>query len=758
MTNRLEGNEKVSGKAIFAGDMQAEGTLVGKFLRSQVSHARIKNIRTERAAQLPGVLAVVTGKDFPDVYGGRVVRDEQAMARNKIRYLGEAVAAVAAVDEETAERALGLMELELEELPGVFSAEAGLAGNAPLVHENWQDHWTSTPLTRYGNVDALVTTKKGDIEAGFAASDLIIEDEFHLPLIHHAPMEPKAVVAYYDPNGKLTVWTGTQSAFSVRRGIARYLQLPLARVRVVGVRIGGGFGAKTTATIETTAALLAMMTGRHVKMEMSRLDDFYAANPRNSMKIRLKTGVKKDGRLVARQARILVDSGAYDIFGVNTTSQVVTLITGPYKFEHLDIEGTCVYTTKIPCGACRGPGGPEAHFAAESQMDRIARELGIDPFELRRINALEVGDDTSPGQILTDYGFTNVLNRLEEAVEKHLKTIPLTPGKARGIGIAGCFWGMSGIGSGATIHLNEDGSVTLLIGAVEIGTGVATAMALLVAGELGIPLKNITVISGDTEAGPYEGGAVGSRTTQDLGVPVVKAAREAKQLLLSFAGRQLGVPAEELELGDSKIFVKNDPSRMLKLEQVVNSRINASGGGPIVVSAGSTPFKSEYDKKRVKSHSRASKPFYVFGAQAAAVDVDPVTGKVSVCKVIAAHDVGKAVYPQGVEGQIQGGVAMGLGYALSEEAIFDQGRMLNASFLDYRLPTMLDVPEIIPVIIEKPNARVPEDIRGIGEPPAIPTAPAVANAVYDAVGVRINKLPLTPERVFRAVQDHKQGG
>jgi len=752
VTNRLEGNEKVTGKAIFAGDIHVEGIVVGKILRSKVAHARIKNIITDRASKLPGVLAVITGKDFPDVYGGRTVRDEQAMVKNKIRYIGEGVAAVAAVDEETAERALELIEIELEELPGVFSAEGGLEDNAPLIHENWQSYWTSVPLTRRDNIDALVTAKKGDIEAGFAASDLIIEDEFILPLIHHAPMEPKATVAYYDSNRKLTVWTGTQSAFSVRRGIARYLQLPLSRVRVVGVRVGGGFGAKTTATIETVAAMLAIKSGRHVKIEMSRQDDFYAANPRNSMKIWVKTGVKKDGRLIARQARILVDSGAYDIFGANTTSQVVTLITGPYKFEHLDIEGTCVYTTKIPCGACRGPGGPEAHFAAETQMDRIARELGIDPFELRRINALEAGDDTVPGQVLTDYGYTNVLNQLEIAMKDHLDNIPLTPGKARGIGIAGCFWGMSGIGSGATIHLNEDGSVTLFIGAVEIGNGVITAMALLVAEELGIPVENVSVISGDTDAGPYEGGAVGSRTTHDLGVPVLNAAREVKKQVLSFASGQLDVDVKELELGDSRIFVKNDRSRMLKLEQVANSRINATGGGPIVVTASSTPFKPDYDKQRVSSHSRASKPFFVFGAQAAAVDVDLVTGKVSVCKVIAAHDVGKAVFPKGVEGQIQGGVAMGLGYALSEEAVFDQGRMINANFLDYRIPTMLDVPEIIPIIIEKPNARVPEDIRGIGEPPAIPTAPAVANAVFDAVGVRINTLPITPERVFMATK------
>jgi CO/xanthine dehydrogenase Mo-binding subunit len=753
VTNRLEGNEKVAGKAIFAGDMQVEGTLVGKILRSKVAHARIKKIITDKAAELPGVFAVITGKDFPDVYGGRTVRDEQAMVKNKIHYIGEAIAAVAAIDEDTAERALALIELELEELPGVFSAEAGLAEDAPLIHENWKDHWTIVPLSRRDNMDAQVTAKKGDIELGFAASDLIIEDTFNLPLIHHAPMEPKASVAYFDRNGKLTVWTGTQSAFSVRRGIARYLQLPLSMVRVVGVRVGGAFGAKTTATIETVAAMLAIKTRRHVKIEMSRQDDFYAANPRNSMKIWVKTGVKKDGHLVARQARILVDSGAYDIFGVNTTSQVVTLITGPYKFEHLDIEGTCVYTTKISCGACRGPGGPEAHFAAETQMDRIARELGIDAFELRRINALEAGDDTAPGQILTDFGYTNVINQLEKAVQEHLVTIPLTPGKARGIGIAGCFWGMSGIGSGATINLNEDGTVTLYIGAVEIGNGVITAMALLVAEELGIPVKNVTVISGDTDAGPYEGGAVGSRTTQDLGTPVVKAVRAVKQQVMSFAGNQLGVAVEELELGDSKIFVKNDPSRMLNLEQVANSRINAPGGGPIIVSVSSTPSKPDYDKLRVSSHSRASKPFFVFGAQAAAVDVDLVTGKVSVCKVIAVHDVGIAVFPQGVEGQIQGGVAMGLGYALSEEAIFDQGRMLNANFLDYRVPTMLDVPEIIPIVVEKPNARVPEDIRGIGEPPTIPTAPAVANAIFDAVGVRINTLPMIPERVFQAIHN-----
>ncbi len=744
---RLEGREKVTGKAVFAGDLKLDGLLMGKILRSKVAHARIKHIDTTLAKQLPGVMAVITGRDFPDARIGFIVIDEVAMARDKIRYIGEPVAAVAAIDQATAERALDLIKVELEELPGIFSVEEALKDDCPQIHEDLMNYATAMPVRRYGNVVTHATVKKGNIDSGFAESELIIEDVFSLPLVHQAPMEPKSVVAHYDVNGNLTVWCGTQSSYGVKGDLASYLGLPMGRIRVTGVRVGGGFGGKTRATIEPVASLLAMKSQHPVKIEMSREDDFVAANPRHAMKIWVKTGVKRDGTLVAKQAKVLLDTGAYANFGPITASWASTLITGPYRIPNLLLEGICVYTNTISCGACRAPAAPQTNFTAEVQMDRIARELGLSPYILRQRNALKAGDDTATGQVLTDYGYDEVLHRLELAAKEQLDNIPKNPGMARGVGMAGSFWGMSGFGSSAMIRVNEDGTVILNMGAVDIGTGADTAMALIIAQELGIGLDKIKVVGGDTDSGPYDFGAVGSRTTSAMGNAVYKAVQGVKQQLLSFAAEQLNVPVESLTLDGEFIFDKNDPTNKMPIAGIVPVMCRFIGG-PVVASAShATPYPA-FDSARLDSHTAPSEVFYMFGAQAVAVDVDPADGRVNVLRVIAVHDVGKAVFPAAIEGQIQGGVAMGLGYALSEEAIFQNGKIINPNFLDYRVPTMRDVPEIVPIVLEKPNAKTPYDIRGIGEPPIIPTAAAVANAVHDAVGVRLNVLPLTPERIY----------
>ena len=752
---RMEAPEKATGHATFTGDMKRPGMLFGKILRSQIPHARIKRIRTDKALSVPGVAAVITGQDFPNIRTGFVIQDEVALARDKIRYIGEPVAAVAAIDAEIAQQALDLIELEVEELPAVFDFSRSIDPNAPLIHENFKEYTCKIPLAREGNICLHTKIKKGDIKRGFAESDEVFEDTYTMPVVHQAPLEPKAILAEVDHNSRLHVWCSTARPFVVRSGLAEILDLPMSDIQVIGTRMGGGFGGKGEVSIEPIVAMLALKTKKPVKLEMSRKEDFLAATPRHAMEISIKTGVKRDGTLLARQAEIRVDTGAYAYFGPSTTSNATLLMSGPYNIPNLSIEGICAYTNKISCGPCRGPGAPQVHFAAETQMDRIATKLGMDPIELRMKNALKANDLTATGQVLTEAGYQEALVQLKKYMEEHLTVLPVTDeGKAVGVGVAGGFWGMAGFGSSATVKLNEDGTVILSMGSVEIGTGSDTAMALLVAQELGIPLERVRVVSGDTDTCPFDFGAIGSRTTQAMGVAVHQAIDGVKKQLLAFAEGHLKASRETLAFGGGRIYVSEHPEVAIPIAKAAHL-LTVMKGGPVIATGTNTTAFPPFNPEFVESNVAPSRPFFAYGAQAVAVQVDKATGKVDVLKVIAAHNVGKAVFRAGIEGQIHGGVAMGLGYALSEEVIFSNGKPLNDSFLDYRLPTMVDVPEIIPIIVEKENARSPEDIRGVGEPTTIPTAAAVANAVYNAVGVRVNHLPLTPEKVYWAMKKKK---
>jgi len=748
---RLEAREKTTGLTVFGADMKRPGMLVGKILHSQVPHARIKGIRTDKARSLPGVVAIITAQDFPDVRIGFMIQDEVSLARDKIRYIGEPVAAVAAVDAQTAQQALDLIELDLEELPAVLTFAESIDSNSPLIHEKFSEYTSITPINRKGNICLHSTIRKGSIERAFAECDEVFEDTYTMPLVYHAALEPRAVLAETDRDGALHVWCSTQRPFITREGLADSLGLPMSRIRVTQLAIGGGFGFKGDVSIEPVAAMLALKTRRPVKLVMSIEEEFLSSYPRHAMEIYVKTGVKKDGTLHARQAHVRADTGAYAFFGPNATSQAMLLVAGPYNIPNLFIEGICAYTNKLSCGPCRGPGAPQAHFASETQLDRIARKLGIGPFELRLKNAVQANDSTATGQVLPNGGYKESLMELRKHMEGHFRTLPVDEGKALGVGVAGAFWGMPGFGSSATVRMNEDGTVILSMGTGDIGTGSNTAMAMLVAKELGIPLESIRVVAGDTDTCPYDFGPVGSRTTQATGVAVYRALDGVKSQLLACAEQQLKASREDLTFGDGKIFVRERPEKAISLARAAHILAIAKGG-PVIASGTNTAPNPPYSTELVESNTVASKPFFVFGAQAVAVQVDKTTGKVDVLEVAAAHYVGKAVFRAGVEGQIQGGVAMGLGYALSEEAIFLNGRPINNSLLDYRLPTMMDVPDIVPIIVEKDNARSPEDIRGVGEPPTAPTAAAVANAVYDAVGVRMRNLPLTPEKVYWALR------
>lgn len=750
---RLEASEKTTGHAIFTGDIKRPGMLVGKLLRSSVSHARIKSINTDKAISLPGVAVVITANDFPDRRTGLAIHDEYPMARDKIRYIGEAVAAVAAVDEETAERALELIQVEVEELPAVFTISESMDANAPIIHERYEEYTSVVPLIRKGNVCLHGKIGKGDTRKGFAESDEIFEDRYTMPVVHQAAIEPKTVLAEVDHIGRLHIWSGTARPFALQAGIADILGIPMSRIQVTGTKIGGHFGSKGEMTFEPIVAMLALKAKKPVKVEMTRQEEFISGNPRHAMEIFIKTGVKKDGTLLAREAKLRVDTGAYSYFGPLTTSTAMNLVCGPYNIPNISVEGLCVYTNKISCGPCRGPGAPQALFAGEAQLDRIARKLDIDPIDLRRKNGLKAGDSLATGQVLTEGGYEEALSALKEYLDGHPDPLPQgDERKAFGIGLAGGFWGMGGGGSSATVRVNEDGTVILIMGAVETGAGSDTAMALLVAEGLGISLEWIKVVSGDTDTCPFDFGAIGSRTTQAMGVAVHLAVEGVKEQLLGFAENQLKTPKEALVFGGGRIYSKEQPGLALPIATAAHL-LTIVNGGPVVATGTNTTPSPPFNPDCVEGVVWPSRAFYTFGAQAALVRVDKTTGEVDVLKVIAAHNVGKAVFRAGIEGQIQGGVAMGLGYALSEKVIFSEGRPVNDSFVDYLLPTMVDVPEIVAIVVEKEGAKSPEDIRGVGEPATIPTAPAVVNAVYDAIGVRINDLPLTPEKVYRAMRN-----
>jgi CO/xanthine dehydrogenase Mo-binding subunit/aerobic-type carbon monoxide dehydrogenase small subunit (CoxS/CutS family) len=750
---RQEAPEKTTGNALFTGDLKRPGMLVGKFLRSSVPHARVKSIDTSAAMALAGVTTVITAADFPDKRIGFMVHDEYVMARGKVRYIGEPMAAVAAVDEATADLALDLIRVEMEDLPAVFTISEGLDADAPLIHEEYKKYTSEFPLTPRGNACLDGRIRKGDIEKGFAESDEMFEDRYTMPVVHQTPMEPKTVLAETDHNGRLHVWTGTARPFAVQAGIAEILDIPMSNIRVTGTRMGGHFGSKGEMTFEPIVAMLALKAKKPVRVEMTRQEEFISGNPRHAMEILIKTGVKKDGTLLARQARIKSDTGAYAYFGPLATTTAMNLVSGPYNIPNVFVEGLCVYTNKLSCGPCRGPGAPQALLAGETQLDRIARKLGIGPIELRRKNALKANNSTASGQVLTEGGYDEALAALEEYLKTHLGPLPAGDAtKAFGMGLAGGFWGMGGAGSSATVRVNEDGTAVLIMGAVETGAGSDTAMSLLVAEGLGVPPERVKVVSGDTDTCPFDFGAIGSRTTQAMGSAVHIAVEGVKNQLLTFAESYFKTAGEDLVFGEGKIYAKERPEAALTLGKAAHL-LTVSKGGPVVATGTNTNPSPPFDSECVEGIIRPSRPFFAFGAQAAIVQVDKTTGKVDVLKVIAAHNVGKAVFRPGIEGQIEGGVAMGLGYALSEEAIFSEGKLVNDSFVDYKVPTMADVPEIVPIIVEKKDARSPEDIRGIGEPATIPTAAAVVNAVYDAIGVRIHDLPLTPEKVYRAMRN-----
>ncbi|SPF36514.1 4-hydroxybenzoyl-CoA reductase subunit alpha [Syntrophobacter sp. SbD1] len=743
---RIDGVAKVTGAAMYTDDMRLPGMLVGKILRSPHPHARIRRIDTSRAEALAGVKAVVTGQDAPVRYGIlAVAEDEYPLAVDKVRFVGDEVAAVAALDEATAVRALSLIEVDYEVLPAIFDPHEALIRDDVKIHEE----------TRKANIERKVSLSFGDVEAGFSAADHVREDTFFKAAATHAPIEPHSALAQYQ-DGKFTLWSSTQVPHLLHRTLAKVLQMPAEQIRVIKPFLGGGFGGKGEALpLEFAACLLARKAGRPVKITHTRAEVFLTHRGRHPMHMKLKTGVKKDGSITALQFESLLDGGAYGSYGVVTLYYSGQLLTGPYVIPAFRFDGARVYTNKPPCGAQRGHGGVQPRYAFEVHLDRIATDLGIDPLAMRLKNAVEPNTRTVNELRITSCGFKECLERSSRAVSWTERRGKLPRG--RGIGIAGGFY-ISGAGvaiyfnpmahSSVRIEADRSGRVTVFCGASDIGQGSDTMLALVAAETIGIPPESVRVVSADTDTTPVDLGSYSSRVTFMAGNACHAAAKEVRNRVLSAVAEALDVPVDRLEICDRVVGVPDNERKSFTFAEAV--ALAESRGGPVCGSGGYTPpnLVGSY-----KGGGVGPSPAYSFGAYAAEVEVDEETGSVKVLRLAAAHDLGRALNPPAAEGQVEGATVNGLGETLLENhAFLDTGQHASPSLLEYKVPTALDVPEIEAILVESIDPEGPYGAKECGEGSLHPSIPAIVNAVYDAVGVWIHELPITPEAVLKALR------
>ncbi len=753
---RLDGAEKATGAAIYSPDVALPGQLYGQVLRSTYPHARIVRVDTSRAEQLPGVKAVLTIKDVPQHRTGLMLQDHYIFAKDKVRHIGDEIAAVAAVDEETAQKAVEAIEVEYEELPAVFDAEEAMAEGAPIIHEDLAQYDMGPghqyPNTMRGgtNICGLYKLRKGNVDQGFQAADYVFQDTFKVHSFYHGYIEPHACTASYDPpTGKVTVWTSTQRPFMVRSYLSKAFDLPMTQVRVVGTRVGGGFGGKTRPRHERFPVALSIRTGRPVKMVLTRDEDIASYRSPEAV-VKLKIGVKKDGSILALAMDIIWDTGAYGE-AVHYARGPVEALPGPYDIPHVKLDSYAVYTNKMPSYSYRGRIMPQPTFAVESAMDIIAGKLGMDPVDLRLRNLFQEGSTNAAGQVLHAVGARECLQKVAQAIGWGRD-----PGRNRGIGIA-CYHKYPPTqASSAAVRLNEDGTVTLLCGAPEIGQGAQTALSMLCAEEMGVRLQDVSMPMYDTDHTPFDAGAIGDRITTCAGNAIRLAAADAKGQALAIAAQLLKVAKEHLTLRDGRISVRDAPELWTTLPRVCAAAHNRLGG-PIVGRGAylgdDAMLEMDAETGQMGGVSRSWK----YGAQAAEVEVDPETGEVKVLGVVCAQDVGKAINPQIIEGQMDGAVLMGLGLSLWEETIFDGGRVANPTFMDYRLPTAVEGVNVEHIIVEHASPDGPFGAKGAGEQSTVPTAAVIANALHNAVGVRITELPLTAEKVLWALESQGAG-
>lgn len=755
---RVDANEKVTGQIVYGYDLVLPNMLYGKTLFSTKAHAKIKKIATAKAKALPGVVAVVTGEEAPWTHG-ESIKDKPFLAQGVVRYIGEPVAAVAAEDEDTAQAAVKLIDVEYEDLPVYTDPEAAAKPDAYAIHQDF---------SKYRKVDFIVPgpgpnvaehfkLRTGDVAKGFAESDLVLEEKYFVPMIQHAAMEPHSAHAQWDQEtGRLTIWVANDAPFRALHEITEALGMPKEKIRFINPAQGGGFGSKGGLKVEPIAVALAFHTnGRPVRVKFNREETFISTLTRHEAVVYSKTGVKKDGTLMAREMTIYWGAGAYAEKSPTVCIRGSLPAPGPYRIPHVRVDGYAVYTNKPVAGSYRGYGIPQGAWAGEQQMDELARKLGMDPIEIRMKNIFVEGDLSYWGEQLHAVGLKETLIKATEAIDYGKKSPISKPGLKIGKGFA-CIQKptRSPTTSNAGVTVNAQGDVTVLAGTVEIGQGCNTILSQVAAEELKVPMDKVRMHQLDTDVIPYDASTTSSRSTYHMGNAVRSASIHAREQIMEAAAPMLEVGVKELALADGKIFAKDQPQQALPIGEVVKRKLGING---IVRGDASYTYEIGKDLDLATGHSDHASAFYMYATQAAEVAVDEESGRVRVLRMSAAHDVGKAINPLNCAGQIEGGVVMGIGSALHEEMVIDNtGKVRNPSFLDYHLVTSLDCPELIPIIVECPEPEGPYGAKGLGEPGLAPTPAAIGNAVADATGVRVYDLPLKPENVFWALQKAKK--
>ncbi|HAA77299.1 TPA: oxidoreductase [Candidatus Latescibacteria bacterium] len=732
---RHDGADKVTGRAIYGADVTMSGLLHGKVLRSPHAHARIKSIDTSKAAAHPGVKAVITVDDFE-------LQDDQVkelgegaanfmhlranvLADGKVLYHGHAVAAVAAVDANTAEEALDLIEVDYEVLEPVLDVRKAMEDDAPLLHENQETQSLGESTGKKSNVSTHFQHKLGDVEKGFAEADVVIEREFDTATVHQGYIEPHNGTAHWSTDGRVTVWTSTQGSFPVREQVSQLLMLPVSKVKVIPTEIGGGFGGKIRVYLEPLAAMLSKKAGSPVKLVMSRTEVLQATGPTAGSYIRCKLGATKDGNLVAAEAYLAYESGGFPGGWAGPGSMC---IFSPYNIEHVTIDGFDILVNKPQTMAYRAPGATNAAFASETVIDEICEEIGMDPLEFRLKNSAKEGTRRADGPVYPRIGHEECVQAAQNS--DHYKS---DKGKAVGRGVASGFWFNVGLKSSASAAVNTDGTVSLVEGSTDIG-GTRTSIAMQLAEVLGIPAEDVNPSVVDTDSVGYTDVTGGSRTTFATGWAAYEAANDIKAQMVGRAATHWEISKEDVDFEDGVFSFKSDPAKKLTFKELAGKLDET--GGPVV-------GRGAVDPQGVGG---------AFATMVVDVEVDKDTGKVEILRSTLCQDAGKAIHPSYVEGQMQGGAAQGIGWALNEEYYYNEdGLLANASLLDYRMPTALDLPMLESEIVEVPNPGHPFGVRGVGEVPIVPPPAAVANAIYDAIGVRMDVLPMSPGNVLKAI-------
>jgi len=741
---------KAAGSAIYIQDLKVPGMLYGKILYSKYPHARIAALDTSKAEQLPGVRAVVTASDMPAAFRIGVMKDNPPLKAGKALSIRDEIAAVAATSPEVAEEALSLIKVEYEELPGVFDPLEAMKEGAPLIHEGAKSNVLKMPWK-------LVC---GDVEAARKESAFIVEDTFNTQWVTHCCLGTSGCVAQFDTNNNLTMYSNTQIPSLAQNDYIDALNafgLKNRRVRIVQCVIGGGFGSKLdTYAYEYIAILLALKTRKPVKIVFSREEEFFATSPRQCTITKISQGCDKEGRLTFREMEMVLDNGAYTSWGATTPSVMMLPISSLYKVPNVKYTAKCVYTNNTYSQAMRGYGNPQATFAIESSLDQLAEKAGIDPYELRLKNANEPGEITPQRFKITSCG-------MKECIEEVVKRLDWKgkkgKGGSRGVGMASLIHVGGGArvyksdGCGTIIKMDDFGKVDVFTGASDIGQGSETIIAQIVAEVLGIPIDDVNVINNDTDICPWDVGVHASRTTFVAGNAALGAAKKIKAQILEVAAKLLEEDPASLDIKNGVVFSVKNSEKSAPLGKALRKVHYTLGGKMLMAEYFYDPANENFDKE-FKGNLSVS---YAYGAHGVEVEVDKETGQVKILNYIAAHDVGKAINPLLLEGQIYGGGLQGIGYALGEKMIYEKGYLKNGNFLDYKVPTVKDVPPVQAVIVESNEQDGPFGAKGIGEPGLVPTAPAIANAIYDAVGVRIKDLPITPEKVLKALKEKEKG-